>query len=85
MKSRSYVVGSFMLFISGIVLLVLSYFVSPNSIWRSILMLPFIIGSVMYTFCAKCPHCGKMGLKVHPFANDCGHCSRCGKLVEYDD
>lgn len=85
MKNRFNVIISCIIFIAGIVLAFTAIFIDFNSIWRSLLLLPIIVGAILYTLCARCPHCGKYGLKVRPFAEDCGYCNYCGELVEYND
>ena len=85
MKSRFAVVASYLLFLAGVILAFFAIFVDVNSIWRSLLLLPLVVGAIPYILCAKCPHCGKLGLKVRPFSKDCGYCNYCGKQVEYDN
>lgn len=85
MKSRVSVIIAFILFVSGIILAFIAIFVDYTSIWRSLLLLPLIIGTISYILCAMCPHCGKFGLRVRPFAKNCGYCNYCGELVEYDE
>lgn len=85
MKSRYINTLVCFLFYSGIALYLLSLLLPSGNPYKVGFVVFFVCSSLLYLWYSRCPHCGKIGLRLQLFGKDCGYCTNCGELIEFKE